>query len=465
MFEHIEDNQALAARKLAKSTLREIGVRCLTEYEPHKLEWRDLGKHEKILLRATGDLIDKIEAKTSEKDMADIEAASDALNAALNNISFEKDQRTEIGDRSAREHPGSAKRPGGGEMSVRANGEAIRTDALDEVETRALKPEQRMAQWVRDHTDAPEHEIRLGDYFRAMVVGAKTEAEKRTLAEGTDSQGGYTVPDILSAQLIDLMRARTVVMRAGARTVPLRSDVNHVAKLLTDPTPAWRAENAEITASDPTFGRITFEPKSLAVLVKVSRELLEDSLNLSTELPRIIAAAMAVELDRVSLFGSGVGNEPTGLVNTSGVGEVAHNAALTNYGPLITARTQVLTANAMGVSAYVMHPRDEGTFAGLADTTGQPLRKPSAIEDVPFLTTTSVPFGGSPADISSIVTGDFTKLLVGIRNDIRIEVLRERYGEFYQYGFLGVMRADIAVEQASAFSHVTGIHPTGGSEV
>ena len=37
-------------------------------------------------------------------------------------------------------------------------------------------------------------------------------------------------------------RANSVVMLAGARTVPLTSDKNTIAKVLTDPTPAWRLE-------------------------------------------------------------------------------------------------------------------------------------------------------------------------------------------------------------------------------
>ena len=50
-------------------------------------------------------------------------------------------------------------------------------------------------------------------------------------------------------------------------------------------------------------------PKSLAVMVKVSRELLDDSVNIGTALPRIITKAMAVEMDKAALIGSGTGNE------------------------------------------------------------------------------------------------------------------------------------------------------------
>jgi HK97 family phage major capsid protein len=323
--------------------------------------------------------------------------------------------------------------------------------------TYALRPEQRMAERNTNNTYA---DLTLGDYLRAMTCGARTDLEKRALSEGADSAGGYTVPETLSAQLIDLLRAKTVAIRAGARTVPLTSDAHHIARIASDPVPAWRAEAGVVSESGPTFDRVSFAPKSLAVLVKASRELLDDSLNIGTQLPAVLAAAMAVELDRVALFGTGTGNEPTGVTSMSNAQTVAHDAALTSYAPLLTARTKILTANASGVSAYIMHPRDEGTFAGLTDTTHQPLNRPPAIADVPFLTSTSVPTdlgNDSPPEQSVIVCGDFSRLLIGIRNNIRIEVLRERYADTMQYGFIAHLRADIAAEHEDSLCKITGI--------
>ena len=73
------------------------------------------------------------------------------------------------------------------------------------------------------------------------------------LSEGTDSAGGYTVPTVLSAQLIDMLRADSVVMAAGAQSVPMARDNLSFAKVASDPVPAFRAEAAAIAESDPTF--------------------------------------------------------------------------------------------------------------------------------------------------------------------------------------------------------------------
>lgn len=53
--------------------------------------------------------------------------------------------------------------------------------------------------------------------------------------------------------LFDRLRAESVVVRAGARTIPLTSDNQSIAKLASDPTPAFRAEAGAISESDPTF--------------------------------------------------------------------------------------------------------------------------------------------------------------------------------------------------------------------
>lgn len=161
----------------------------------------------------------------------------------------------------------------------------------------------------------------------------------------------------------------------------------------------------------------------------------------------INAAAMPPELDRAALLGSGSGAEPRGVVNTSGIGTTALDGALTSYALILAACTALLTANAGEPTAAIMHPRDEGTLAGLTDTTGQPLRLPPRIEALQMLTTTNIATnGGDGEDESMIVMGDFRRLLIGIRTELRIEVLRERYADAHQFAFVAHLRADVALE-------------------
>ncbi len=455
---HIEDKDALALKKHAGRELRRAGLRDLASFEPHTHEWSDLCAKQNELRKVSRSLVDKIKDDMSEAEAREIEQVHDVLMEADDLIEGEKDFRSKAGSRAPRAHGGDPRRPMGEDRTISGTGVELPGNSA-EVET-GLGREQRMADWARKSGAEVPEGLTLGRYLRSMVVGAANPVEQRALAEGTDSAGGFTMPTALGASLIDLMRHRTVTIQAGARTIPLTSGKNSIAKLASDPVPAWRAENALVAESDPTFAGVALNPKTLAVLVRVSRELLEDSINIEGELPRVLAAALAVELDRVALFGSGAGNEPRGVVNVVGIGAIAHNAALSSYLPLVRARTQIRSAKAEDVSAFVLSTRDEGKLGELVDSTGQPLRAPPAIENVPMLGTTSVPTNqGVGTNESVIVAGEFSRLLIGVRSEIRIEVLRERFADTLQYGFLAHLRADIAVEQPGAFSKITGILP------
>jgi HK97 family phage major capsid protein len=307
--------------------------------------------------------------------------------------------------------------------------------------------------------------LSFGGFCRAMVHGAKTDVERRALSEGTDSAGGYTVPAVLMARLIDGLRKKATVMNAGAVTVPLTSDDNSIAKLASDPTASWRAENALVGTSDPTFSRIQFIPKTLAVMVKASRELLQDSLNAEAALMNAFAKSMALEIDRVALLGDGTGDEPTGIGYDSGVtaNDLVLGDVLADYDPFVDSIQALEDRNANAEAAVsIMAPRTKADLAKLVDTTGQPLRKPQSIESLPMRATTQIPVDETymtRSDATRIITGDFSQLFVGIRSELRVEILRERFADNLQYGFLAWMRADIALAHAESFQQVTDVLP------
>lgn len=305
----------------------------------------------------------------------------------------------------------------------------------------------------------------FGQYVSAMVAGTNVPAVRNALSEGTDSAGGYSVPDHLLRQFVDAMRAKTVVVQAGAGTILLNTDKTVIARVESDPQAGWRLELGAVATSDPTFGAVTFQSRSLACLVKISRELLDDSVNIDQMLLQAFAGAMAVEVDRVCLFGSGVAPEPRGVFNTANVSVVSlgtNGAAITNHAPLLDALYELEAANAGTPSAMVMSPRTSRVLNGLTDTTGQPLNAPRAVADVPRLVSTIVPTNqtqGTASNASSIVVGDFSKLILGVRSDLRIEVLRERFAETLEYAFLAHLRMDVGVLQPKGFCVVKGIVP------
>ncbi|MES9987060.1 MAG: phage major capsid protein [Candidatus Thiodiazotropha endolucinida] len=317
-------------------------------------------------------------------------------------------------------------------------------------------------------TEAPQPSpgVTLGGILRAMAGAGTTRVIQNALSIGTDTAGGYTVPTALLAQLIDALRAKSVCNAAGCQTVVLDTKQTNVARLDTDPIAAWRAEQALVAEGDPTFGNVQFNAKSLAVLVKVSFELLQDSLNVEQALMNAFAQSLALTLDQAALNGTGSANEPLGIVNTPGIKTVdmgVNGAALSNYDPMINSYYELANANAGKATAAVMAPRTEMEFAKLVDSTGQPLQRPSMIKDLPFLSTTTMPITethGTANNASSIIVGDFSQLWIGIRQQLRIEVLREKFMDNLQVGFIAHLRADVAPAHPQSFCHVQGVVPT-----
>ena len=165
----------------------------------------------------------------------------------------------------------------------------------------------------------------------------------------------------------------------------------------------------------------------LAMMTKVSVELMSDTVNLETELPNIIAQAMAAEMDRVVFQGSGSAPEPSGIINQSGIGNTGAGGALINYAEPLTAMTGIATLNAGPLTAILLHPHDLGTLAGLTDKTNQPLNVPPALQGIPMLQTSALQVdAGAGNNESNIIMGNFANCLIGMRNQIQIQVLRER---------------------------------------
>ena len=305
--------------------------------------------------------------------------------------------------------------------------------------------------------------INFGDIVRGMATGKATPDVRNALSEGTDSAGGFTVPAILLPQLIDRMRAQQVCIKAGARTLMLDTMKTSIARLDTDPTAAWRNENAAVANSDAVFSAVVLQPRSLAVIVQLSMELLEDSINLNEAMQLAFSGSFAVELDRAALFGTGTPPQPLGIFNTAGIGLVSmgvNGALLTNYDPFVDAWQILADANSPEPTAAIMAPRTSAKAAKLKDTQNQPLRKPPLIEALPMYSTTSTPITqtqGTSNIASSVIVGDFSQLLFGIRTDLRIQLLRELYAATGQYAFLCHLRADVAVEHPQAFCKIIGV--------
>jgi HK97 family phage major capsid protein len=95
-----------------------------------------------------------------------------------------------------------------------------------------------------------------------------------------------------------------------------------------------------------------------------------------------------------------------------------------------------------------MNAKMQQKYSMTYDTLGQPLRKPDALNSVPWLTTNQIPSftQGTMANIATdIFCGDFRQVLVGTRMDVSVQILTERYSELGQIGILSTWRGDVAL--------------------
>jgi HK97 family phage major capsid protein len=329
-----------------------------------------------------------------------------------------------------------------------------------------LTREHSVYDWLqhRGAFDRADEPLSFDRYLRGLATADWTGApHERALAEATVGAGGALVPAPLSARVIDLARNRTVVFRAGAQTVPMTSQTLALARLTSEGTPAWKSENATITAADMVFDRVTFTARTLVRLITLSVELFEDADPSSEDvIANAFAGQMAVELDRVALLGTGTAPEPRGVLNQSGVTLTAHGAngtAITNYDFWLDAIGAVRAAG-FEPNAHIQAPRSSTSLSKLKEaTTSAYLAPPAGL--LPMLTTKSVPITittGTSTDTSYVFTADWSNLLVGIRTDFRLRFLGERYlADNLQYAFLAYLRADVQVAQPTAFVVDTGV--------
>ena len=142
----------------------------------------------------------------------------------------------------------------------------------------------------------------------------------KALSEGTTTAGGYLVPVEHSNKLIELLMSAAAIRAAGATVIPMSSDILQIPSQTGGATTYWVAENAQITASDQTWGQVQLQAKKLAALTKLSSELFEDS---DPQIEKLVMAdlarVLALEEDAKYLRGDGTSNTPTGLENIAGV--------------------------------------------------------------------------------------------------------------------------------------------------
>lgn len=356
------------------------------------------------------------------------------------------EQRGAITARSVKnaDIPGGDNPVGGGQQrsQTRDNGPA------------RLKPTESLAEHYRSRgtLDKAESSLSFDGFVRGMAGKGWSgyEAEQRSLSGLTDPSGGILIPKAVSAGIIDLARAKSVVTQAGAQSIPMDAREVTVPRLESDMTVEWMKELDKQTDDSNTFGALKLKARTVRALALLSEEIIEDVDNLEGFISNAVAAAIAAEIDRVALFGSSATNaeEPTGLLNTAGITILpAPATGAPGWADLVRSQTIIRNAN-HEPTATITNPLVEEFLALQTDTSGQFIRPPASIENMPRLTTSKV---ATTDDKSHLIMGDFTRLVIGWRSQIRVNLSEEFAYDRNAVALRVTARVDIGVERANAF--------------
>ena len=112
-------------------------------------------------------------------------------------------------------------------------------------------------------TDAAKFaETEIGDHEVAMAITT------------SQSSGGALIPQNLHSEVIELLRARSVVRKLGARSMPLPNGNLSMPRMAGGATAYYTGENEDIKSSVSKFGDIKLSAKKLTALVPISNQLI-----------------------------------------------------------------------------------------------------------------------------------------------------------------------------------------------
>ena len=140
----------------------------------------------------------------------------------------------------------------------------------------------------------------------------------------TTSAGAEIVPtDHRPDQYINALAASTKVRSLGARVLSGLTGNISIPRETDSPAIGWVAENAALSSDDADFDSVTMSPKHAGALSEFSRNmLLQASPDVEALLRQMLARNLAIAIDKAAIKGGG-SNEPTGVLSTSGIGNLA----------------------------------------------------------------------------------------------------------------------------------------------
>jgi len=298
----------------------------------------------------------------------------------------------------------------------------------------------------------PEKTGRASNEYKAAFWKAMKNKNsfdvQNALQVGTDSEGGYLVPDEFERTLIEALEKENL-FRQLAKVITTASGDKKIPVVASKGTASWVDEEGAIPESDDAFGQVSIGAHKLATLIKVSEELLNDSVfNLEQYIAKEFARRIGAKEEEAFFVGDGTG-KPTGIFNATGgagVGSTtASSTAITidEIMDLFYSLKSPYRKNAV----FVTNDATVKAIRKLKDGNGQYLWQPSVVVgepetilNKPLKTSAYVP--GLAAAAKTIAFGDFSYYWIADRQGRSFQRLNELFAVTGQVGFKATQRVD-----------------------
>ena len=152
----------------------------------------------------------------------------------------------------------------------------------------------------------------------------------------------------MSARYVEALKEKLVVAQLGATVL---TDLLGEVPVITSAAIAadWGAEAAVANTKETNYAKAVMKPHRNSVNVVVTKDLLrQTSFDVEQDLINKITEAHAVLLESAAIAGKGTDNEPKGILNTVGIGDVAMgtNGAAISWKKVVELETKVNSVNA-----------------------------------------------------------------------------------------------------------------------
>lgn len=246
---------------------------------------------------------------------------------------------------------------------------------------------------------------------------------QRDLTVGTTTAGGHTVATDLGG-LIPILNPNPVVIGLGAQVLDGLVGNLDLPRHNTQGAASWLAENGAASEGDDAFNKISLTPHRLARITEISKQLLaQSSIGVEAFTRKSLEDAISIALDVAAINGSGSSNQPTGVLNTSGIGSVAGgtNGLIPTWGNIVALETAAETANAlMGNLNYLSTPGVKGalkTALKASGVSGYIWSEDNTLNGYRAIASNNVPStltkGSASGICHAVIFGNWNELIIG----------------------------------------------------